>query len=1030
MNRTFFALVVTAALATVPAGAQAVRTNPGFTMYSVARNDDGSSGVEGLGFTINLFGKIRTAVYVNNNGNVTFDSALSTYTPFGLKGTAREIIAPFFADVDTRPEASKLVTYGQDIINGHRAFGVNYVDVGYFANHTDKTNSFQLVLIEREDQGLGDFDIEFNYNRITWETGDASGGVNGFGGTPASAGWSNGTDTSYELPGSLIRGAFLDGGPYSLVRQSITGAVVNTATSSSTARAGRLIFRARDGVISPGLVITGGQLPDATVAVPYSQTLKVSGAEPPFRWTLQPDVVAPPGLSLSTAGVLSGVPTTVGTYSFTLGVTGNSEDGEITVYERATVTVRSAAVRITSSCPLPDAYAGTPYSLALGATGSTTGYQWGVRDLAQLPPGLGISASGLLAGTPQVPGTFSFELEAKGAGANGAAGDTTLCRMNVNPASVRLAGGCSLTGATVGVPFSQILRPDGGFNPYTFQLTGDLPQGMAMTSEGSIVGTPGYWGVWIFRIATTDARGTRNSQDCSLTVNPADFSTQVCPLPNATTGVPYNTFLGAGFVWSAIGTLPGGLSLSPDGSVTGIPMVAGPAQFQLLATNNKGKQSVEACSLIVERGPLGVFGCPAPDARVGDVYSALLSAVGGTAPYLFTTAAGSVPPGLSLSTSGRIIGTPTVEGPFSFTVRLREGSQTSTLQACKIQVAPAKLRLATACPLPDGRAGDAYSLQLQAAGGTAPYRYTFGILPDGLSATSAGAISGSPSRVGGRTFNIQLTDASNQSVDSVCSLAVGPPSVPAISLADPPATVSAAATNVSLVVQLAAVYTAPVQGLITLTIQPETGGNDPVVNSPDPQLAFANGQRTTSFTIPAGARSVTVPLASTGTVASTVAVSLSALQTSGVAILQYPGTKFFRLPPAVPSITSACFGRTNTELGVVLDIRVSGFSNTRELTKAQLVIPGLVAIKANIPVPAEFVFDGTDTLNVDVTSLAFGFYSSAVNVRTGGAFTLNIPVSLEKVPSDLAPTAKIGSVSFNLFNQVGGAGARNIPACP
>ncbi len=183
MRRLLFALVALGVAGI--AAAQAVRDNPGFKTYSVARNDDGSSPLQPLGFTINLFGKVRSSVFVNNNGNITFDSALSTFTPFGLRRTEREIIAPFFGDVDTRPDASKLVTYGMDTVNGHRAFGVNYVDVGYYSNHTDKTNSFQLVLVDRADQGPGDFDIEFNYARIAWETGDASGG---FGGTPAAAG--------------------------------------------------------------------------------------------------------------------------------------------------------------------------------------------------------------------------------------------------------------------------------------------------------------------------------------------------------------------------------------------------------------------------------------------------------------------------------------------------------------------------------------------------------------------------------------------------------------------------------------------------------------------------------------------------------------------------------------------------------------------------------------------------------------------------------------------------------------------------
>ena len=65
-------------------------------------------------------------------------------------------------------------------MGGTAAFCVNWVNVGYFSQHVDKLNSFQLLLI---DQGSGNFDIEFNYDKVNWETGDASGGSNGFGGS-------------------------------------------------------------------------------------------------------------------------------------------------------------------------------------------------------------------------------------------------------------------------------------------------------------------------------------------------------------------------------------------------------------------------------------------------------------------------------------------------------------------------------------------------------------------------------------------------------------------------------------------------------------------------------------------------------------------------------------------------------------------------------------------------------------------------------------------------------------------------------
>ena len=219
--------------------AQAIRTNPGFASSSVPANDDGSSSMVALGFEVNFFGKTRTHAFVNNNGNITFDAALATYTPFGLTSTRREIIAAFFADVDTRNPASRLVTYGTDTIDGHRAFGANYIDVGYYQSHADKTNSFQLIVIDRSETGAGNFDIELNYQRIAWETGDASSGVNGLGGVSATVGWSNGSGeegTSFELEGSLLPSTLLDGGRKALNRNRL-----------NTTVPGRYLFRAGTG---------------------------------------------------------------------------------------------------------------------------------------------------------------------------------------------------------------------------------------------------------------------------------------------------------------------------------------------------------------------------------------------------------------------------------------------------------------------------------------------------------------------------------------------------------------------------------------------------------------------------------------------------------------------------------------------------------------------------------------------------------------------------------------------------------------
>lgn len=225
-----------------------------FSANTLPRNDDGSTGLVNIGFNVNFFGNQFTQLFVNNNGNVTFDRALATYTPFGLQGADRQILAAFFADVDTRNASSGVTQYGTGLLNGHKVFGVNWLDVGYFNTQANKLNTFQLVITDRSDINAGDFDFEFNYDKVQWETGDAtsSGGSNGQGGNSVRVGWSNGNSNSFELPGSAVNGALLDGGAQSLVAGSLNSNV-----------AGRYSFSVRNGSVQP----------PSTVPEPSSQLL-------------------------------------------------------------------------------------------------------------------------------------------------------------------------------------------------------------------------------------------------------------------------------------------------------------------------------------------------------------------------------------------------------------------------------------------------------------------------------------------------------------------------------------------------------------------------------------------------------------------------------------------------------------------------------------------------------------------------------------------------------------------------------------
>ena len=129
----FAAAAVVGVVVVAPASAAtgAVTNLDGCSDYALARNDDGSTGAIDLPFIVNFYGQAYDQLFVNNNGDVTFDAPLSTYTPFGLMATRTPIIAPFFADVDTRGGAGQ-VTFGPTTFEGHSAFCVIWPGVGYY----------------------------------------------------------------------------------------------------------------------------------------------------------------------------------------------------------------------------------------------------------------------------------------------------------------------------------------------------------------------------------------------------------------------------------------------------------------------------------------------------------------------------------------------------------------------------------------------------------------------------------------------------------------------------------------------------------------------------------------------------------------------------------------------------------------------------------------------------------------------------------------------------------------------------------
>src|SRR5262249_51406491 len=155
-----------------------------------------------------FFGTTYHSLFVNINGSVSFGSDVGTFTPTTITGGGTPLIAPYWADVDTRLDTSDpiqnppQVVYDLDTTNP--VFTATWPGVDYYSvpspGHDPKANFFQVQLYDRGGSAASgdDFDIVFRYQSIQWDSGDASGGTDGLGGTVARAGWTAGDGTHFE----------------------------------------------------------------------------------------------------------------------------------------------------------------------------------------------------------------------------------------------------------------------------------------------------------------------------------------------------------------------------------------------------------------------------------------------------------------------------------------------------------------------------------------------------------------------------------------------------------------------------------------------------------------------------------------------------------------------------------------------------------------------------------------------------------------------------------------------------------------
>ncbi len=509
------------------------------------------------------------------------------------------------------------------------------------------------------------------------------------------------------------------------------------------------------------ITVNEASLPAATLNASYNQTVTQTGGIGTINWTVSGGSL-PANLTLSSGGQITGTPTATGSFPVTLRAT----DANGCFGEKAfTLTVNCPSFNI-SPATLNQGTVNAPYTQQLSQTGATNSVTWSLQA-SSLPTNLTLSSGGLISGTPNVAGSFPVTVRATESGSGCFTDKAYTLVINCQTINVTTA---TLPNGTVGSAYpSTTVQQSGGVGTITWSISaGSLPTGLGLNPTlGAVTGTPTVSGSFGFTVRATDANncfGERAYQvniGCqSLSITPATLSS----IPIAMAYSQQLTLQGASGAidWTiAAGALPSGVTLHPtSGLLSGTPNASGSFGFTVKAlVQSSGCFAQQAYTLTVNCPTITISPATIGAANLGVPYNQQLSQTGGAGSIIWSLQSGALPSNINLSANGLLSGTANMSGNFPIMIRATDSNGCFSERNYTLVVGNCPTISITPGTLPSGLIGTNYNQALTANGGTPGYNFTSsGNLPNGVTLSSAGVLSGSPSSVGTFNFTALATD--------------------------------------------------------------------------------------------------------------------------------------------------------------------------------------------------------------------------------------------------------------------------------